>query len=476
MQICRELAGYSYARADLVRRAMSKKKADVMEKERKSFIWGAQKENGDVECVGAVANGVPPEVANQIFDDMSSFASYAFNKSHAAAYALVAYQTAYLKCHHPKEYMAALLTSQLDSADRVVEYIAETRKMGIKVLPPDVNHSDLGFVVVGEGIRFGLLAVKNLGRGLLTELLKERESRPFSDLLDFFERMYGKDLNRRAVESLIKCGAFDEFGHEREEMLGGAEKLMDTVEAKRRSNIDGQMDLFGEGATVSEYTLPKTEPLPLLKRLEFEKETTGMYITGHPLSEYDYISEQMGAAPIRDILGRAVSDGGQVKVLGIISSKKLKTTRNNDMMAFISIEDKTGAIEAIVFPKSYQMFSGLLVAGSVVAVFGRVKSEDEGQPQIICEAITKPQDAKQKPQPKDSLNQGIYLKFLKREHLNVSRAINLLSIFEGSLPVYFYYQNEKKYTIAPKEHWITPNDVLTRELQLLLGEENVVLR
>jgi DNA polymerase-3 subunit alpha len=285
MQIFRELAGYSYGRADLVRRAMSKKKHDVMQRERVDFVKGC------------VANGVPERIADEIFDEMGSFASYAFNKSHAAAYALVAYQTAYLKAHYRREYMAALLTSVLDFTEKVIEYIAEARKLGIEVLPPDVNESGSGFTVVGGSIRFGLLAVKNLGRGFIAGLLQEREKGPFEGLLDFLERMAGKELNRRVIENLIKCGALDCFGHRRSQMVMGYEKLLEDVEARKAANLSGQLDFFGGFGGVpaikSGYALPDIEEYPLMKRLADEKETTGLYISGHPAAAFDTLAKRL---------------------------------------------------------------------------------------------------------------------------------------------------------------------------------------
>ena len=493
MQICRELAGYSYGRADLVRRAMSKKKHDVMEKERKNFVYGALKEDGSVECVGAVQSGVSESVADSIFDEMSSFASYAFNKSHAAAYALISYQTAYLKCHYTKEYMAALMTSVLDNTDKVTYYIEETKKLGIGVLPPDVNESDIGFTVQGESIRFGLLAVKNLGRGLLRELLEERKDGKFSGLMDFLERMAGKDLNRRAVESLIKCGALDSFGYERGQMLHNYERLLEDVESTRRNNIEGQMDLFGEGkrASGNDYVLASSEPLSALQRLTGEKETTGLYITGHPLSEYEGLMNRIGSTQIRGLLSGKNMDGKPVQILGLIGSKKLKTTKSNEMMAFVGIEDKSGSIEAIVFPKSYAQYSPLLTVGAAVVIRGKVKAGDEEEAQIVCEDVLTPQQAEasgsavpsgassdpvaKEPQGKSSTRRGLYLKFSGPESQLLQPAANFLYVFEGSMPVYFYYQQERKYMLTPRSYWVSVNDILLRELKLLLGAENVVM-
>ena len=485
MQICRELAGYSYGRADLVRRAMSKKKHDVMEKERQSFVYGAKREDGGVECVGAVANGVDEKTANDIFDEMSSFASYAFNKSHAAAYALVAYQTAYLKCHYPKEYMAALMTSVLDSTDKITYYIEETKKLDIGVLPPDINQSGMGFAVEKSSIRFGLLALKNLGRGLIKSLLQEREAGPFTGLYNFLERMAGKELNKRAVESLIKCGALDCFGHERGQMLYGFERLLEDVESARRNNIDGQMDLFGaaqQSGAKDDYVLPEMEPLSLIQRLSGEKETTGLYITGHPLSQYDDLARKIGATPVREVVTGKNMDGRQVQIMGLVSSKKLKTTKSNEMMAFAGIEDKTGSIEAIVFPRVFAEHGSLLSVGSAVVLHGKVKAGEEEEAQIVCDSLFTPQQAVvsksvgQEPQvsAKSGRRRGLYLKFPDEQSPLIEPASNFLFVFEGPTQVYFYFQREKKYMLCPKNYWVDANSVLMRELKRLLGEDNVV--
>lgn len=513
MEICRKLAGYSYGRADLVRRAMSKKKHDVMEKERHAFIYGAKKENGTVECVGCMANGVPEAVANDIFDEMSSFASYAFNKSHAAAYALVSYQTAYLKCHYLKEYMAALLTSILDNTDKVIDYIGECKKLGIPVLPPDVNESERGFVVVDGNIRFGLLAVKNLGRGLIRELCEEREKGgKFLDLLDFLERMAGKELNKRGIEALIKCGALDGFGHGRQQMLGGFERLLEGIEKEARNNISGQMDLFASAPKTGEYRLPIVEEMSPLQKLAGEKETTGLYLSGHPLEEYDEMAKKLKTTSIATLHKARDMDGANVQILGILSSKKMKTTKNNDMMAFADLEDKTGSIEMIVFPKSYSLYSNQLVPGRVMAVRGKVKDTEEETSQIICEEILSPEEALANPwipgrrngngyrregaggngygnpspveaervleeaaSSKSSGRRGLYLKFSNEKSELVELAERFLFVFEGGFPVYYYYTDTGKYLQTPRRYWISPNDILIRELKKLLGKGNVAL-
>jgi len=487
MQICRQLAGYSYGRADLVRRAMSKKKHDVMEKERQSFLYGTKGEDGSAPCPGAVANGVPAEVANAIFDEMSSFASYAFNKSHAAAYALVSYQTAYLKCHFPKEYMAALLTSVLDNTDKIIDYIGEAKRMEIDVLPPEINESGLGFQVVGEKIRFGLLAVKNLGRGFIRELMAQREKDgPFADLLDFLERMYGREINRRAIESLIKCGALDCFGHTRKEMLEGFERLWENVETTHRNNISGQLDLFGAAEEkTGGYTLPDAGEFPALQLLAFEKETTGLYLSGHPLSQHEKKIAEIGAMDIGKIHKSQRLDGKKVDIVGIVSSKKLKTTKNNDMMAFLELEDKTGSIEGIVFPRAYESCARFLNVGEILVVSGQAKVGEEEEAQIVCDDMQPLAEYKKRqgngerlagqPPAQKSAKHGLYLKFPQKDSELVQLARRVLDVFPGATPVYFYYEDEKKYLLTPKGYWTMENAVEIKELKRILGEKNVVL-
>ncbi|MBC8584173.1 DNA polymerase III subunit alpha [Youxingia wuxianensis] len=479
MQICREMAGYSYGRADLVRRAMSKKKHDVMEKERTTFIEGS------------VKNGVSREIANQIFDEMSSFASYAFNKSHAAAYALVAYQTAYLKCHYSKEFMAALLTSVLDSTDKVIEYIGECNRIGIKVLPPDVNVSYDGFTVSGENIRFGLLAVKNIGRGFIRELIKERnENGEFKTFTDFCQRMYGKDMNKRAVESLIKSGALDCLCKNRRQMLSGYEAVLDDIDATNKRNIAGQTNLF-DNPQVSghtEYELPQTPEFEPAQLLAMEKETTGLYISGHPMARYGELIKRYRCTLIADIVsaeerGSNISDGSFVSVAAIITSKKLKSTRGGEMMAFSILEDTSASIEMLVFPKVLSSFSSQLAEGTVVVVKGRVSMREEEEAKIICESISSPEDyerAMKTPTPsqtaekKKSTNAGLYLRIESSEAPVFKKVLNLLSIFEGQEAVYFYFEDTGKYNVASAAYWVDYNEVLQKELKNLLGDKNVV--
>ena len=490
MQICRKLAGYSYGRADLVRRAMSKKKHDVMERERANFIYGIEG-NGDVEgCCGAVKNGVDEATANAIFDEMSSFASYAFNKSHAAAYALVAYQTAYLKCHYPREYMAALLTSVLDNTDKVIGYISECERLGIKVLPAHINLSDEGFTVTDEGIRFGLLAVKNLGRGVIRDIIAQREEKPFTSFSDFCIRVYGRELNRRALESLIKCGALDCLGANRRQMLMGYPAILEDIDRERKNNISGQISLFGgEETPAGEHTLPMVEEFPLQQLLAMEKEVTGLFISGHPMHQYEQDCKRMGIMKLNTLNPPAAGgigyDGMAVKVGAIVASKRLKTTRSNETMAFVILEDTSGSMEMLVFPKVLEQFSPRLAEGNTVVVYGRLSIREEEDPKIICENVLLMEDALKLPPDqgkqagengaaKGKTRPGVYLRLAARDDPLFERAQNLLSIFEGNTPVYVYFNDSKSLTLAPKNLWVDVNDTLMHELKEILGEQNAI--
>ncbi|MFA9380304.1 MAG: DNA polymerase III subunit alpha, partial [Acetanaerobacterium sp.] len=502
MQICRQLAGYSYGRADLVRRAMSKKKADVMEKERRNFIHGAMKEDGSVECVGAVSNGVPEDVANDIFNEMSSFASYAFNKSHSAAYAFLAYQTAYLKCHYPKEYMASLLTSVLENTDKVVEYINECARIGIKVLPADINQSGEGFTVSGNNIRFGLLAIKNLGRGFIRDLIASREQKgAYTSFYSFCERLQGTDLNRRGLESLIKAGAFDTLGFKRRQLLLHAENILTGISSRGRNMIEGQLDLFSAGAVDESYEppIPDESEFTLAELLRYEKETIGLFISGHPLNDYKYAAAKLRAVELSAIT-QSHSDGtgrfkdrDMAKLVCIVISKKLKTTKNEQTMAFIQIEDTTASLEGIVFPNLLESSAKLLEEGTVVVITGRISFRDEEEPKIICEGIQTVEDAlhamqsgQNTGQPpviappaehKDKKSrQGLYLKLVSRDDDRLAQIQPILEFFSGATIVYVYFTQDNVLTQAPRSLWTTPVPVMMEELKRILGDGNVVMR
>lgn len=499
MQIFRRLAGYSFARADIVRRAMSKKKQDVMQKEREHFLYGIKNADGNMECVGAIANGVPEDVANEVFDDMLSFASYAFNKSHAAAYALISYQTAFLKYYYPKEYMAALLTSILDFTPKVSSYIYESSKMGIKILPPDINNSYMGFTVSGGDIRFGLLAIKNLGRGLIDNIIHEREeSGPFVSMIDLCERLCKFGMNKRALASLIKCGALDSFGNHRNQLLENIDMVMDSVMEDQRIQDTGQINLFKtmpSAAASSQIRLVPAREFTLSEILDMEKETIGFYISGHPLDEYVKDMELIKT----DLIGKIVpsdsgevsdyKDGSMVKVLCIISRSKVKITKNNNTMAFLTVEDQTGSIECLVFPQILGKVSALVNEGRVVVLVAKVSLSDDEAPKLICDTMMMVESARETfasaellKQPtvtnvkKDNSKNGLYIKVPSKESIKFTTALNMISVFDGNVPVYVYFDDTKSLTKAPRKYFFQPCNILLSELKSLLGDRNVVIR
>ena len=481
MEICRKVAGYSYGRADLVRRAMSKKKLDVMEKERQIFIHGIP---GDKACTGAIAHGVSEKVANDIFDEMSNFAKYAFNKSHAAAYAFVSYQTAWLKCHYPCELLAATLTSVLDSSTKVSAYISECTRLGIKVLTPSVNSSFEGFTVKNGSIRFGLLAIKNLGRGFIRTIINERESAgKYTSFYSFCKRVYSKDFNRRAVESLIKCGALDGMDLNRRQMLYMLPVIVSELDADKNKNVAGQIGFFDEGSQFSdmnEIKVPDFEELPYKELLAFEKEITGLYISGHPMDEYKDIAKKIKADNISEIVeadgsfGSKYKDNCRVKIYGIISRVEKKTTKNNSVMCFITVEDISASIECIVFSKLYADRVMHLQAGNVIVINGRLSLREEKEPTVICESIepnpynTMKYDSKEKKQLK-----GIFLRIESRSSAVKSKLDDIFAFNSGSTDLYYYYTDCKKY-----EHitTVTLDKKTETMLSELIGRENIVIR
>ena len=399
MQIFRDLAGYSLGRADIVRRAMAKKKHDVLEREREVFLHGQVGEGGQVEIDGCLRRGVDEATAQALFQEIESFASYAFNKSHAAGYAVVAYQTAYLKCHYPCEYMAALLSSVLGQTGKVSEYIEECGRLGISVLPPHVNFSEAGFTVVGKSIRFGLLAVKNLGRGVIARMVEERRGGgEFTSFYNFCKRMAGRELNRRAIESLIKCGALDNLGNNRREMLLSVESVLDALEADKRRNVEGQMGFFDTpgSSQAGEPPLDKAEDFSAVDKLNMEKEVTGMYLSGHPMSAYAGLYQEGGYARMDEILQSAGEEGGRyqdgqwVTVLGLVTAVRKKATKSSSQMAFVTLEDMYGALTALVFSRPLEQYGSLLYEGSVVEVSGKLSFTEEKEPELVCQSMAKP--------------------------------------------------------------------------------------
>ncbi len=488
MEIVRKLAGYSYGRADLVRRAMAKKKAGVMEKERENFVHGIQREDGSFECVGAVRNGVDEKTANEIFDEMAGFAAYAFNKSHAAAYAIVAYETAYLKCHYPKEFMAALLTSVLDNADKVSEYIGECQRLGIRILPPDINVSGEGFAVSGGNIRFSLLAVKNLGRGFIRALVEERKQNgQFSSFSDFCLRMCPHDLNKRALESLIKCGAFDSLGHTRRQLMISGPGLMGRFEEQAKAALSGQVSLFGRsGGSISDAEIPPAEEFSQSELLANEKEVIGFYLTAHPLAAYEDFIRKSGLPRIRYVLESGKPDGAPIKVIGIVTARQLKITKNNSTMAFITLDDGTGTIEALVFPNTLQQYQQYIETDEVLVVTGKISVREEEAPKILCDRVERPgeKEPDEVPAPGGQPGgeavpherKGLFIRVPSLESDEYRRARNVIAVFDGQLPLYIYCREQKKLLRAPHGLYVSMNSVLERELVSILGRENVVVR
>lgn len=497
MQIFRTLAGYSLGRADIVRRAMSKKKKKVMEQEKEVFIHGLADDNGNIIVDGCIRRGVPEKTAEEIYAEMESFASYAFNKSHAACYAVISYQTAYLKCHYPCEYLAALLTSVLDNSGKVAVYIDECNRHNIKVLPPHINESDVGFAVHENEIRFGLMAIKNLGKGLIESIINERRNGKFKSFYDFCKRLYGRDLNRRALESLIKCGAIDELGANRRQMLMSCDTFLEYLNSEKSRNIDGQLDLFGMGGgnevESNEPSLPILEEFSMPELLEMEKQTAGLYLSGHPMAEYDEVIRVLNTDRLSNIVNdedNNYTDGKNVDVLAIIDKIKLKTTKNNQSMAFVNIEDKYGSVEMIVFPKTLSEYGGIISEGNAVRIFASVSRREDEEVKLICNSICyapknvsdikKDENSKQKSSDEEKTskhikNKGLYIRVPNRDCYEYIRAKQIIDIFDGATPLYIYLTDTKTLQLAPANMRVDPNNVMIRELKKRIGNANVVL-
>ena len=496
MQIVRDLAGYSLGRADLVRRAMSKKKADVMKKERQYFIYGKPEDEDGPAIDGCVKRGVDEETANRIFDDMMSFASYAFNKSHAAAYAIVAYQTAYLKALYPKEYMAALLTSVMGSADKIAEYINECRRVSIKVLPPSINESSESFVAGEDGIRVGLLTVKGVGLKYLNDCVREREANgKYKSVFDFIKRTSKYESNKRAVESLIKCGAFDGLGATRKQMLTTYEAYMSQVSASKNRNLEGQTSLFGYIERSEDFAEPRLENVgefSVADLLRMEKETLGLYVSGHPMSGYAESISRLGCADIATVLSETaeeyggIKDGDVVSVAGIVSELKKKATRNGELMAFVTLEDMSGQIECLLFPKIYEKLAQRISEETPLFVRGRVSVHEEEAAKLVANEASLLTDpiapsasagnaSEREEAPRKKMRSGLYLKVPSKSSREFERAMKLLAVFEGETPVYFYFNDEKLLKCAPRAKFVQFNDVLFGELKKQLGEDAVKL-
>ena len=478
MQIVRRLAGYSYGRADLVRRAMSKKKASVMQQEREYFIYGKKDEQGNTLIQGAVNNGIDEKIAGQIFDEMAKFAEYAFNKSHAAAYAMISYQTAFLKKHYTKEYMAALLTSVLDRPDKVNEYIEECGELKIKVLPPDINESYDTFWVNGDNIRFGLVAIKNVGRGFIKELVEERNSNgAFRDFYDFCKRMYSRDLNKRALEALIRCGAFDNLLVNRRSLLLSMNKIITDISQTERRNIEGQLDLFGTQTAESGSKSEIYDLVPEFSRDELfkmEKEAGGMYFSGNPISDYTKAIKKSNAAVISNVQQSLnendgqYSDGAFVKVAGLITGITSKNTKNGDNMAFVTLEDLTASVEIVVFPKVLARHMNIIAVGKAVLVSGKINVREDENFKVVgnfFEALSKNDEAE---------NKKLYLKAKSKEDISFLNAIDLLKNNEGASEVTIKFENTGLAVIASFK--VNISESLTASLKAILGNINVVVR
>ncbi len=472
MQIVRELGGYSLGRADLVRRAMSKKKADVMAKERQNFIYGTTEDGQIVD--GAVKRGVDEKIASEIFDDMMDFASYAFNKSHAAAYAVVAYQTAWLKAKYPVEFFSALLTSFIDSSAKVSKYIDVVKRLGIKILPPSINNSYKNFSVDDGKIRFGLAAVKNVGGAVVDEITDEREKRgPFSSFTDFCERMAGHKLNKRVLENLIKCGAFDEFGHKRAVLISVYERVLDDASGKLKTVMPGQIDMFGE--LTDEFC--KTDNFPDLpefsKRdiLAMEKDCIGMYISGHPLDSYKEAVKITSSASVLEIFEnekKSFNIGSNVVVSGIITKSRDQLTKKGDMMRYVELEDLTGSIEVIVFPGQLRRFDALLQTDTLVTISGNLDMSDEAPTKIRLEDV-KPLNTNAKIPPK------LYIRVDSRDKERADRIKEILNDARGDIDVFIKYEDLNQVYKASSKMRVNRNDGRIEKLIDLLGNENVRL-
>ena len=485
IEIFRRLAGYSLGQADLVRRAISKKKAKQIEAERQAFIYGDAQRG----IAGCVAGGIPAETAQAIYQDIYDFANYAFNKAHAVSYAVVAYQTAYCKCHYTKEYMAALLSSVLDSSDKVSEYFAECRENGIALLPPDVNHSSDCFTVEPGGIRFGLVAIKNIGRGLIQRMMRERErGGPFTDFEDFCKRMDGADMNKRAVENLIRAGAFDSTGARRSQLLAVYEKVMDGIANGNRANIEGQIDFFGLGVQTerqNSLTLPDLPEFSAQELMAMEKETTGLYLSGHPMDGYRELARASGAVQISRIMDdfaqeegpTRFSDGQKVRLAGVVTSSKTKTTKKNTLMAYVMLEDGTGSMEMLCFTRVLEQYGSYLKEGQVISVSGTLSVRDEKAPQLMCDFARPLTGTAQGETAADSAPQTdrrtLYLKMPSLDCPEMEMFKKILFLFEGgSNPVRIRLADTGKLigTTCNRQ------DSLIREMKARLGEENVVVK
>ena len=495
MQIVRDLAGYSMGRSDLVRRAMAKKKHDVMAKEKQNFIYGLE-ENGEIVVPGCVRNGVSAEAAERIFDEMTAFASYAFNKSHAAAYAVVAVQTAWLKLHYPVEFMAALMNSMLGNTTKIAYYIQALRKRGIPVLPPDINHSQekfsVDYIEGKKGVRFGLAGIKNLGHNAIAELVEERESGgDYLDLYDFIDRNAARAINKKGVESLIRSGAFDRLPGRRSQKLHVFERAMDGASRQQKSVIAGQISLFDMGGSEVKAPPPPMPELPEFDKktmLQMERETTGVYISGHPLDEYakELASLEVNSRFLAELTEHPDHgmeyDQRVVRMGGLIAEKKMKAVKSGNMMAFVQLEDLYGVTEVLVFPKTYERVSAMLVPETAVLMQGRLSVREDEAPKLLLESVQPLKGAKPLPAPeraprreRRSAPSGPRRLYLKLTAAQRDDVLQILRQTPGGICVMLYMADEKKTYQAPREYWVDEGYDFGA-LANLIGADSVILK
>ena len=472
MQIVRDLAGYTMGRSDLVRRAMSKKKAAVMEKERQNFVYGNQEEN----VKGCIENGIDEKTANHIYDEMIDFARYAFNKSHAACYAVVAYQTAYLKYYYPKEFFAALMTSVMDNVGKVSEYILTCRQMGIRILPPDINEGQSGFSVSGDAIRYGLSAIKSIGRNVVDEIIRERQNNGlFTSIDDFVERMGGREVNKRTLENFIKAGAMDSLPGNRRQKTMIAPELLDQKNKDRKNVLEGQLSLFDFAAEEEkqqyQITMPKVPEFPKGELLAFEKETLGIYVSGHPMDEYLETWKNSITAKTTDFMvdeetGRAVvEDGARVTIGGMITARTVKLTKNGQQMAFVTLEDMVGSVEVIVFPRDYENKKQLLNEDAKVFISGRTSIGDDPAGRLICEQVI----------PFDEVPKDLWLKFADKTEYDARwpEVTEILRGSDGHDTVIIYLEKERAKKVLPANWHVAASTEVMEKLMKIIGEKNV---
>ncbi len=477
MRIVRDLAGYSYGRADLVRRAMSKKKMDVMQKEREIFVHGLQDEKGEYVIDGCLRRGISESVAQKLFDEMTDFAKYAFNKSHAACYAFVAYQTAYLKCHYPAEFMAAMMTSVMGNIDKVASYIEECKKLGIVVLPPIINKGCAGFTVSEGNIVFGLSSIKNVGRKFVEAIEAERIlNGPFVSFIDFVRRMNGKELNKKGLESLIKAGAFDEFKFSRRHLFSVYESVLEGVNAAAAREAFGQMDLFADvfydkSATLDRFFETKMPEFDAEQKLLMEKEVTGLYMSGHPLSGFDAFYDNKGYTRLKDLYADNLQTDRKYKFFGVLDNCKTKTTKNKKSMAFATIEDVTGSAELIIFPAAFDRADAKLQNGNIVFVEGKVSVEENDEIKIICDHIV---DADVK-RLVDKTHK-LYLKIPSKASETFDLVNELIGAHRGDIACVMYFADSGKSVATKKDFGVDGSETLLTQLKKILGNNQVIMK